>query len=135
LFEFLFKRYEYIYPYFTSYSNKCYTQVHAACWYRKKYVFKTGKKRKKKIYTCILCYCVLSYILSLNHLLLNFSSNDTSLDFLSFHFLNTTFDLIAIKANGQWLVSFLINMNNLKSDFFMNIIHMQKWRVTSMWYW
>ena len=27
-----------------------------------------GKKRKKK-YTCILCYCVLSYILSLNHLL------------------------------------------------------------------
>jgi hypothetical protein len=27
------------------------------------------KKRKKK-YTCILCYCVLSYILSLNHLLL-----------------------------------------------------------------
>jgi hypothetical protein len=35
--------------YFTSYSNKCYTQVHAACWYRKKYVFKTGKKTNKKI--------------------------------------------------------------------------------------
>jgi hypothetical protein len=35
----------------------------------KKYVFKTGKKTSKKKYTCILCYCVLSYILSLNHLL------------------------------------------------------------------
>ena len=28
------------------------------------------KRGGKKIYTCILCYCVLSYILSLNHLLL-----------------------------------------------------------------
>jgi hypothetical protein len=30
-------------------------------------------------------------------------------DFLSFHFLNTTFDLIAIKANGQWLVLLFFN--------------------------
>jgi hypothetical protein len=29
-----------------------------------------GKKTNKQKYTCILCYCVLSYILSLNHLLL-----------------------------------------------------------------
>ena len=27
-------------------------------------------RQEKKKYTCILCYCVLSYILSLNHLLL-----------------------------------------------------------------
>ena len=46
-------------PYFTSYSNKCYTQVHAACWYRKKYVFKTGKKTNKKnihVYYVIVYY-------------------------------------------------------------------------------
>ena len=45
-----------IYPYFTSYSNKCYTQVHAACWYRKKYVFKMKKKQpneQKNIYMYI----------------------------------------------------------------------------------
>ena len=29
-----------------------------------------GKKTNKQKYACILCYCVLSYILSLNHLLL-----------------------------------------------------------------
>jgi hypothetical protein len=29
-----------------------------------------GEKTEQKKYTCILCYCVLSYILSLNHLLL-----------------------------------------------------------------
>ena len=46
---------------------------------------------------------------SLGNFCSNFSSNDMSLDFLSFHFLNTTFDLIAIKANGQWLVLLLFN--------------------------
>ena len=34
---------------------------------------------------------------------------------------------------AQPIISFLINMKNLKSDFFMNIIHMQKWRVTSVY--
>ena len=33
------------------------------------YLRRGGKTEQKK-YTCILCYCVLSYILSLNHLLL-----------------------------------------------------------------
>ena len=31
---------------------------------------------------------------------------------------------------SQSIISFLITMKNLKSEFFMNIIHMQKWRVT-----
>jgi hypothetical protein len=40
-----------------------YTQVHAACWYRKKYVFKTGKKTNKKKYTCIyiMLLCIIIY--------------------------------------------------------------------------
>ena len=46
---------------------------------------------------------------SLGNFCSNFSSNDMSLDFLSYHFLNTTFDLIAMKANGQWLVLLFFN--------------------------
>jgi hypothetical protein len=77
-----------------------YRQVHAAFWYHKKYVFKMGKKRTKKIYMYIMLLCIIIY---------SEPSNDMSLDFLSFHFLNTTFDLIAIKANGQWLVLLFVN--------------------------
>jgi hypothetical protein len=50
---------------------------------------------------------------SLGNCCSNFSSNDMSLDFLSFHFLNTTFDLVAIKANGQWLVLLFFNYHRL----------------------
>jgi hypothetical protein len=39
-------------------------QVHAACWYRKTYVFKTGKKTKKNIYMYIMLLCIIIYLIN-----------------------------------------------------------------------